>query len=98
MFMSNTNIEEKSKIEFAKRFTAQLKKNRDWEVDIVWANTDSHEETDKISFTVHMHANCRLTLTNEMIEVFGLESKGIDAMECEKILNKQERALVKKIL
>jgi uncharacterized protein YutE (UPF0331/DUF86 family) len=97
MFISNAKIEEKNKIEFAKRFTAQLKKNRDWEVEIVCESSDDGEN-DKISFNVHIHANCLLTLTNEMIEVFGLESEGIDAMECEKILNKQERALVKKIL
>jgi hypothetical protein len=97
MFLSNGELGEKGKIEFVKRFKTQLKENRDWEVDIVRKDAHHDEETDKIGFTVTIHARCLLTLPTEMIEAFGLEAKGIEAIECEAILNKKEREVVKKI-
>lgn len=97
MFMANREVYEKGKSKFVNQLKAQLKENRNLEVDITSQGTVYDGEKGEISFTAHIHTVYILSLSHEMVEEFGVEAKGIELIECQKILNKKEGELVKKI-
>lgn len=96
MFMANREVYEKGKSKFVNQLKAQLKENRNLEVDITSQGTVYDGEKGEISFTAHIHTVYILSLSHEMVEEFGVEAKGIELIECQKILNKKEGELVKK--
>jgi hypothetical protein len=98
MFISNGAVYTKGREKFAQHFKKQLKKNRSWNVEIEWGPTETRSDgQEETSFIVHLYASCTLTLLHDAIEEFGVEANGIEERECQEILDKKERELVRKM-